>query len=154
MAPEKSKAEKAEGEEKEIKKTSKKKEPISAKQAEIIKSIENLTALELAGLVKQLEETFGVTAALPMGIAPGVGLAAEAQKPAEEKTSFNVVLSQIGDRKIQVIKEVRTITKLGLKEAKDLVDGAPKPVKEGVSKEESEEIKKKLEEAGATVEIK
>jgi large subunit ribosomal protein L7/L12 len=148
MAPEKGEEEKAEGK-KGIKKTSKK-ESVTAKQAEIIKSIENLTVLELADLVKQLEEKFGVTAAPPVGIAP----VAEAQKPAEEKTSFNVVLSQIGDRKIQVIKEVRTITKLGLKEAKDLVDGAPKSVKEGVSKEESEEIKKKLEEAGATVEIK
>jgi large subunit ribosomal protein L7/L12 len=151
MAPEKGEEEKAEGK-KGIKKMSKK-EPVTAKQAEIIKSIENLTVLELADLVKQLEEKFGVTAA-PPGMAPGVGPVAEAQKPAEEKTSFNVVLSQIGDRKIQVIKEVRTITKLGLKEAKDLVDGAPKSVKEGVSKEESEEIKKKLEEAGATVEIK
>ena len=153
MTTEETKEGKTEGEKKAIKKTSKKKEPMTEKQAEIIKSIESLTALELADLVKQLEETFGVSAAIPIAAGLGAGAVGEAQKPAEEKTSFTVVLSQIGERKIQVIKEVRTITKLGLKEAKDLVDSAPKTIKEGVKKEEAKEIKKTLEEAGATIEL-
>ncbi|MDP2992438.1 MAG: 50S ribosomal protein L7/L12, partial [Deltaproteobacteria bacterium] len=101
--------------------------------------------------VKELEDKFGVTAAAPMAVAAPTAAAAA---PAEEKTEFDVILTNVGDKKIQVIKEVRTITSLGLKEAKDLVEGAPKPVKEGVSKEEAEKIKKQLEEAGGTVEIK
>jgi len=121
----------------------------------IIESIEKLTVLELSKLVKALEERFGVTAqaqVVAAGPMPVVGAAEPEQ--AEEKTEFDVILSAAGAKKIQVIKVVRTITSLGLKEAKDLVDGAPKPVKEGVSKEEAEDIKAKLEEVGATVEIK
>lgn len=125
---------------------------LSPKSEEIIKNIEEMSVLELSNLVKVLEDKFGVTAAMPMAaMAAAPGAAAPA---AEEKTSFTVVLSAIGDKKIQVIKEIRAITSLGLKEAKDLVDSAPKPVKENVSKEEAEEIKKKLEEQGATVEVK
>jgi len=120
---------------------------------EILQAIENMTVLELAELVKALEEKFGVSAAAPVAMAMPVAGAAAA--PAEEeKTSFDVILASAGDKKINVIKVVRELTNLGLKEAKDLVDGAPKPVKEGVSKQEAEEIKAKLEEAGATVEIK
>lgn len=122
----------------------------------IIESIEKLSVLDLAKLIKALEDKFGVSAqavaAAPMmPMAGGVPAAAEA---AEEKTEFDVILSSIGDKKIQVIKVVRAITSLGLKEAKDLVDSAPKPVKEAVSKDEAEDIKKKLEEVGATVEVK
>ncbi|MBN2009563.1 50S ribosomal protein L7/L12 [candidate division KSB1 bacterium] len=120
----------------------------------IIESIEKLTVLDLAKLIKALEDKFGVSAqavaAAPM-MAAGAGPVAEA---AEEKTEFDVILAAAGEKKIQVIKEVRAITALGLKEAKDLVDGAPKPVKEGITKEEAEAIKAKLEEQGATVEIK
>jgi len=122
---------------------------------ELIKSIEGMTVLELSDLVKALEEKFGVQANMPMMAAqvaaPAAGGAAAA---AEEKTTFTVVLTSAGGNKISVIKEVRTMTSLGLKEAKDLVDAAPKPVKEGVPKEEAEEMKKKLEAAGATVELK
>ncbi|MFH1460288.1 MAG: 50S ribosomal protein L7/L12 [Candidatus Omnitrophota bacterium] len=125
---------------------------LSPKSEEIIKSIEEMSVLELANLVKVLEEKFGVSAAMPMAIAAAPGAAAAAV--AEEKTSFNVILASVGDKKIQVIKEIRAITSLGLKEAKDLVDSAPKPVKENVSKEEAEEIKKKLEEQGAKIELK
>lgn len=123
---------------------------------EMIKSIESMTVLELSDLVKALEEKFGVQANMPMMAAPaaGAGPAAGGAAAQEEKTSFSVVLANAGANKIAVIKEVRTITSLGLKEAKDLVDAAPKPVKEGASKEEAEEIKKKLEAAGATVELK
>jgi large subunit ribosomal protein L7/L12 len=110
-----------------------------------------MTLMEVADLVKQLEETFGVSAAAPVAIAAAPGAAAEA---VEEKTEFNVVLADAGANKINTIKEVRAITGLGLKEAKDLVEGAPKVVKEGVTKEEAEEMKKKLEAAGAKVEIK
>jgi len=124
-----------------------------AKLEEMIKSIEEMTVLELADLVKALEEKFGVKANMPMMAAPAAG-AAGAAPAAEEKSTFTVVLASTGANKIAVIKEVRTITNLGLKEAKDLVDGAPKPVKEGATKEEAEEIKKKLEAAGATVELK
>ncbi|MFA5176671.1 MAG: 50S ribosomal protein L7/L12 [Candidatus Omnitrophota bacterium] len=124
-----------------------------AKLEEMIKSIEEMTVLELADLVKALEEKFGVKANMPMMAAPAVG-GAGAAPAAEEKSTFTVVLASTGANKIAVIKEVRTITNLGLKEAKDLVDGAPKPVKEGATKEEAEEIKKKLEAAGATVELK
>jgi large subunit ribosomal protein L7/L12 len=129
---------------------------MAQKMEELIKSIEGMTVLELADLVKALEEKFGVKAnmpimAVPMGGAAGAGGAAPA---AEEKTAFTVVLASVGANKIAVIKEVRAVTSLGLKEAKDLVDSAPKPVKEGVTKEEAEEMKKKLEAAGATVELK
>jgi large subunit ribosomal protein L7/L12 len=120
---------------------------------DLIKEIESMSVMELNELVKALEEKFGVTAAAPVMMAAGAA-AGQAATQAEEQTSFNVILSSAGDKKIQVIKVVRELTNLGLKEAKDLVDGAPKPVKEGVSKEEAEKIKAKLEEAGATVEIK
>ncbi|MDD4893946.1 MAG: 50S ribosomal protein L7/L12 [Candidatus Omnitrophica bacterium] len=121
---------------------------------ELIKSIEGMSVLELADLVKALEEKFGVSA-MPMMAAPAAGGAAAGAAPAaEEKSAFTVVLASAGANKIAVIKEVRTMTSLGLKEAKDLVDAAPKPVKEGVPKEEAEEMKKKLEAAGATVELK
>src|SRR5512137_187225 len=126
-----------------------------AKIEDMIKEIETMTVLELCDLVKAIEDKFGVTAAAPMmamGAMPGAGAAAAA--PAEEKTVFTVMLMNAGANKISVIKEVRTITSLGLKEAKDLVDGAPKAVKESVPKEEAEEIKKKLVAAGATVELK
>ncbi|BAT72230.1 large subunit ribosomal protein L7/L12 [Thermosulfidibacter takaii ABI70S6] len=123
---------------------------------DVIKFIENMTVLELAEFVKELEEKFGVSAAAPVAVAaaPAAGAAGAEAAPAEEKTSFDVILSDVGSQKIQVIKVVREITGLGLKEAKELVEGAPKPVKEGVSKEEAEEIKQKLEKVGAKVEIK
>ena len=123
---------------------------------QILEAIEKMTVLELAELVKALEEKFGVSAAAPVAVAAAPAGAAAAAAPAEaaEKTEFDVILTSAGQQKIQVIKVVRELTGLGLKEAKDLVDGAPKPVKEGVSREQAEEIKKKLEEAGATVEIK
>jgi len=126
------------------------------KTDELIKSIESMTVLELSDLVKALEEKFDVKAGMPMMAAPMAGAAAGGGPAAaqEEKTSFTVVLASVGANKISVIKEVRTMTSLGLKEAKDLVDAAPKPVKEGVTKEEAEEMKKKLEAAGATVELK
>lgn len=123
---------------------------------EVIEFISNMTVLELSQFIKELEEKFGVTAAAPVvGVAamPGVGAPAEAA-PAEEKTEFDVVLAEAGANKINVIKVVREITGLGLKEAKDLVETAPKPIKTGISKAEAEEIKKKLEEVGAKVEIK
>jgi len=123
---------------------------------QIVEQIEGLTALDLSKLVKALEEKFGVSAAAPMMVAaaaPGSG-AAGAAAVADEQTEFDAVLTAIGDKKIQVIKVVRELTGLGLKEAKDLVDGAPKPVKEKVSKQEAETIKAKLSEVGATVEIK
>ena len=123
------------------------------KLEEIIKSIEGMTVIELSDLVKALEEKFGVQAAMPVGVAAAGG-AAQAAPEGEEKDSFNVVLASVGGNKIAVIKEVRAVTSLGLKEAKDLVDSAPKPVKEGATKEEAEQIKKKLEAAGATVELK
>jgi len=118
---------------------------------DVIAFISNMTVLELSELVKELEDKFGVTAAAPVAVAAPTAAAAA---PAEEKTEFDVILTNAGDKKIQVIKEVRAITSLGLKEAKDLVEGAPKPVKESVPKEEAEKIKKQLEEAGGTVEIK
>ncbi|MGI6672957.1 MAG: 50S ribosomal protein L7/L12 [Limnochordia bacterium] len=119
---------------------------------QILEAIENMTVLELSELVKAMEEKFGVSAAAPVAVAAVAPTAAA--EPAEEKTEFDVILTNAGDKKINVIKVVREITALGLKEAKDLVDGAPKPVKEGISKQQAEEIKAKLEEAGATVEIK
>ena len=122
------------------------------KESQIITMLESMTMLEVSGLVKKMEEHFGVTAAMPMMAAmPGAGGAAVA---VEEKTEFDAVLLAVGDKKIQVIKVVREVTGLGLKEAKDLVDGAPKSVKEKVSKEEAQSIKQKLEENGATVEIR
>lgn len=116
--------------------------------------LDNLTVLELADYIKEFEERYGVSAAaaIPMAV-PGAGAAAGEAPAEEEKTEFTVVLKEVGDKKINVIKAVREVTSLGLKEAKDLVDGAPKPVKEGVSKDEAEEIKKKFEEVGATVEL-
>src|SRR5256712_1072392 len=122
---------------------------------EIIDAIGNLTVLELAELVKALEEKFGVTAAAPMAVAaPAAGGPSGAATAVEEQTEFDAILKAIGDKKIQVIKVVRELTGLGLKEAKDLVDGAPKPVKEKVSKAEAEQVKAKLEAEGAQVEIK
>jgi large subunit ribosomal protein L7/L12 len=121
----------------------------------IVEQIKGLTLLEAADLVKKLEETLGVSAAAaaPVMVAGAAGAGAAAA-PAEEKTEFNVVLTAVGSNKINVIKAVREVTSLGLKEAKDLVDGAPKPIKEGISKDEAESIKKKFTEAGATVEVK
>ena len=120
---------------------------------EILDAISNMTVLELSDLVKAVEEKFGVTAAMPMMAAmPGMGGGAAAA--VEEQTEFDAVLMAAGDKKINVIKVVRELTGLGLKEAKDLVDGAPKPVKEKVSKEEAQSVKQKLEEAGATVQVK
>lgn len=119
---------------------------------DVLKYIESASMLEISDLVKEIEDKFGVSAA-PMAFAAGPMAAGEAAV-VEEKTAFDVVLSAVGEKKIQVIKEVRAITSLGLKEAKDLVEGAPKPVKEGVSKEEAAQIKEKLEAVGATVEIK
>jgi large subunit ribosomal protein L7/L12 len=129
---------------------------LSGKAKEILKSIEQMSVLELANLVKALEERFGVVAAAPVAAAgaAAAGTAAAGAAPAEEKTAFDLVLVASGDNKIQVIKEIRTITTLGLKEAKDLVDSAPKPIKQGVPKAEAEEIKKKLEAVGAKVELK
>ena len=122
---------------------------------ELVDKLSGLTVLEIAGLVKELEGKWGVSAAAPVAIAAAGGAAAGgAAEAAVEQTEFTVVLTGAGDKKIQVIKVVRELTQLGLKEAKDLVDGAPKSVKEGVAKAEAEEMKKKLEEAGATVEIK
>ena len=125
------------------------------KMDELIKSIESMSVLELSDLVKALEEKFGVEANMPMMAPASAGAAAGGAAAAvEEKSAFTVVITSAGANKIAVIKEVRTMTSLGLKEAKDLVDAAPKPVKENVPKEEAEEMKKKLEAAGATVELK
>lgn len=118
---------------------------------QIMEAIENMSVLELSELVKALEEKFGVSAAAPVAMA---AMPAAAVAPVEEKTEFNVVLANAGDKKINVIKVVRELTGLGLKEAKDLVDGAPGVVKEGVSKDEAEKMKAKLEEVGATIELK
>ncbi|PIE55646.1 MAG: 50S ribosomal protein L7/L12 [Desulfobulbus propionicus] len=120
---------------------------------DVIEFIANMSVLELSELVKELEEKFGVSAAAPVAVAAG-GAAGPVAEAAEEKTEFDVVLTDVGGEKIKVIKEVRAITSLGLKEAKELVESTPAPVKEGVSKEEAEEIKKKIEGAGASVEIK
>lgn len=121
---------------------------------EIIEAISNKTVLELSQLIKAIEEKFDVKAAAPVAMAAVPAAAGAAAAPAEEKTEFTVVLKDAGAKKIQVIKVVRAVTGLGLKEAKDLVEGAPKPVKEAISKDEAESIKKQLEENGATVEIK
>jgi large subunit ribosomal protein L7/L12 len=122
--------------------------------ANLVEQLSALTVLEAAELSKLLEEKWGVSAAAPVAVAAVGGGAAAAAAPAEEKTDFDVILADAGDKKINVIKEVRAITGLGLKEAKDLVEAAPKPVKEGVNKEEADKIKKILEEAGAKVEVK
>jgi len=125
--------------------------------AKLVDELSSLTVLEAAELSKLLEDKWGVSAAAPVAVAaaaPAGGGAAAAAAPAEEQTEFTVILAQAGEKKINVIKEVRTITGLGLKEAKDLVEGAPKPVKEGVGKDEVAKIKKMLEDAGATVEVK
>lgn len=118
---------------------------------QLTEELSKLTVIEAAELSKKLEEVWGVTAAVPMAAAPAAG---QAQEEAEEKDTFDVVLASVGEKKINVIKEVRVITELGLKEAKDLVEAAPKTLKEGVKKDEAEEIKKKLEAVGATVEVK
>ena len=120
----------------------------------ILEEIKSLTLLEAADLVKKMEETFGVSAAAAVQVAAAGGAGAGAAAAVEEKTEFSVVLTDIGANKINVIKAVREVTSLGLKEAKDLVDGAPKPIKEGVSKDEAAAIKKKFEDAGAKVEVK
>ncbi len=120
----------------------------------LVEEIKALTVLEVSELVKELEEVFGVSAAAPVAVAAAPAAGAAAAPAAEEKTEFDVILSGFGDKKLDVIKVVRTITGLGLKEAKDLVEAVPKALKEGVSKDEAEDIKKQLTEAGATVEIK
>jgi len=127
-----------------------------SKVAEIVESIKGLSVLELSELVKTLEEEFGVSAAAPvaMAAAPNAGGAAAVEEEVEEQTEFDVILKDVGEKKINVIKVVREVTNLGLKEAKDLVDNAPQPVKEKITKEEAEALKAKLEEAGATVELK
>ena len=122
--------------------------------ARLVDDLSALTVIEAAELSKMLEEKWGVSAAAPVAVAAAGGAAAPAAEAAAEKTEFDVILAAIGEKKINVIKEVRAITSLGLKEAKDLVEAAPKPVKEGVNKEEAAKIKKQLEDAGATVEIK
>ncbi len=122
-------------------------------QEDILETVESMTLLQVADLVKKFEEKFGVSAAAPVAVA-AVGGAAAGAAPAEEKTEFTVVLASAGDNKINVIKEVRAVTGLGLKEAKDLVEGAPKTLKEGVNKEEADKIKAQVEKAGAKVEIK
>ncbi len=122
--------------------------------SKIVDELSNLTVLEAAELSKMLEEKWGVSAAAPVAVAAAAGAGGGEAAAAEEKTEFDVILAGAGDKKINVIKEVRAITGLGLKEAKDLVEGAPKPVKEGASKEEAEELKGKLEAAGASVELK
>ena len=125
---------------------------MAATKEDVVSFIDNMTVLEMSEFVKELEDKYGVTAA-----APAVAVAAPAaggESAAEEKTEFDVILTAIGDKKIQVIKEVRTITGLGLKDAKDLVESAPKVIKEGVKKEEAEEIQKKIEDVGGTVEVK
>lgn len=127
---------------------------MSLNREDVIKYIEGMTVLELAELVKELENKFGVSAAAPVAVAAAGGGAAAGAAAAEEKTEFTVVLASSGEDKIKVIKEVRAVTGLGLKEAKDLVEGAPKTLKEGVSKQEADDIKKKVESAGAKVEIK
>jgi large subunit ribosomal protein L7/L12 len=122
--------------------------------AKLVDDLSSLTVIEAAELSKMLEEKWGVSAAAPVAVAAAPGGAAAAAAPAAEQTEFTVVLANAGDKKINVIKEVRAITGLGLKEAKDLVEGAPKPVKEGVNKDEAAKLKKQLEEAGAKVELK
>lgn len=124
---------------------------MSVTKEQIFEFFDNMTVLDMSKFVKEFEERYGVTAAAPVAIAAAPGAAPAA---AEEKTSFDVILAAVGDKKIQVIKVVRELTGLGLKEAKDLVDGAPKPVKAGITKEEADSVKAKLEEQGAKVEVK
>jgi len=121
---------------------------------ELVEALSNKSIMEVVELVKALEEKWGVSAAAPVAVAAAPGAAAEAAAAAEEQTEFDVVMNSFGDNKVAVIKVVRAVTGLGLKEAKDLVEGAPSTIKEGVSKDEAESIKKQLEEAGATVQIK
>jgi large subunit ribosomal protein L7/L12 len=123
-------------------------------RTDVLKYLETSTMLEISELIKDIEEKFGVTAAAPAAVVAGPAAAAAPAEAAEEKTEFDVVLTSSGEKKIQVIKVVRAITSLGLKEAKDLVDNAPKPIKEGVSKAEADDIQKQIEEAGGTVEVK
>lgn len=129
---------------------------MSDKVTSVLDAIKELTVLEVSELVKAMEEEFGVSAAAPVAVAavPGAAAAGDAGAAAAEKTEFDVILAEVGAEKVKVIKVVREITGLGLKEAKDLVDGAPKPVKEGASKEDAESMKAKLEEVGAKVELK
>jgi large subunit ribosomal protein L7/L12 len=129
-------------------------EEVSKEMEQFISYVENLKVLELSKMVKALEERLGVTAAAPVAVAAAAAPADGGWAAAEEKSEFDVILNSFGENKIAVIKEVRGITGLGLKDAKDLVEGAPKPVKEGASKDEANEIKEKLEAAGATVELK
>ena len=126
---------------------------MAATKEDVVSFIDSMSVLEMSEFVKELEDKYGVTAAAP-AMAMAAPAAGGGEAAAEEKTEFDVVLAAVGDKKIQVIKEVRTITGLGLKDAKDLVESAPKPIKEGVKKEEAEEIKKKIEEVGGTVEVK
>jgi large subunit ribosomal protein L7/L12 len=126
---------------------------MSTTKDQVFEFIDNMTILQMSEFIKEFEDRYGVTAAAPVAVA-GAAAAGAAAPAAEEKTAFDVILSAVGDKKIQVIKVVRELTGLGLKEAKDLVDGAPKPVKTGVAKEEADTIKAKLVEQGATVEIK
>jgi large subunit ribosomal protein L7/L12 len=125
-----------------------------AELSKLVADLSALTVLEAAELAKMLEEKWGVSAAAPVAMAAAGGGAAAAAEPVAEKTEFDVILTAFGEKKVNVIKEVRAITSLGLKEAKDLVEAAPKPVKEGVNKDEAAKIKKQLEDAGATVEIR
>ena len=125
---------------------------MAVSKEEILNAIGNMSLIDVTDLVKMMEEKFGVSAAAPVAVAAGPAAAAAA--PAEEKTEFTVVLTAAGEKKIEVIKEVRALTGLGLKEAKDLVEGAPKPVKEGVTKDEADKVKAQLEKAGAKVELK
>jgi large subunit ribosomal protein L7/L12 len=134
--------------------TTKEVEIMAATKEQVFEFIDTMTILEMSQFVKEFEERYGVTAAAPVAVAAAPGGAAAAAPAAEEKTSFDVILASAGDKKIQVIKVVRELTGLGLKEAKDLVDGAPKPVKTGVTKEEADSIKAKLEEQGAKIEVK
>ena len=120
----------------------------------LVDELSKLTVIEAAELSKLLQEKWGVSAAAPLAVAAVAGSAGEAEQKSAEKDTFDIILTEIGDKKINIIKEVRAVTGLGLKEAKDLVEGAPKPVKEGVAKAEAEEIKKKFEEAGAKIELK
>jgi large subunit ribosomal protein L7/L12 len=127
---------------------------MAVKKDDVVEFISGMSVLELSEFIKELEEKFGVSAAAPVAVAAAGAAPADAGAPAEEKTDFDVVLAGIGDQKIKVIKEVRAITSLGLKEAKELVESAPQPIKEGVSKEEAQEIKEKIEAVGGSVELK
>ena len=127
---------------------------MAVSKEEILETLSNMTVMEIVDLISAMEEKFGVSAAAAVAAAPAAGGAAAEAAPAEEKTEFDVVMTSFGEQKVNVIKVVRALTGLGLKEAKDLVEGAPSTVKEGVPKDEAEDVKKKLEEAGAKVEIK